>query len=155
MLSHDTTQGDILYQGACAACHGVDGNGSAHQEHPSLRRISSVTSPEGATLVQVIAHGVAQTINIQHTLMPGFRGSMDNAQIAALANYVRSQFGGIESNLDASQVASILDGQTDTPWLIHNARWLTILALVMAVFVLLAVVGLIIQTLRRRSFTAA
>jgi fructose 5-dehydrogenase cytochrome subunit len=150
MLGHDTTQGNILYQGACASCHGVDGQGSANQEHPSLRRISSVTSPEGATLVQVIAHGVDRTVNNEHALMPGFRASMDNTQIASLANYVRSQSGRIESNLNASQVAVILDGQIDTPWLIQNARWLAILALVIAVFVVLGIIWVIIQTLRRR-----
>ncbi len=155
MLGHDTTQGDILYQSACASCHGVDGNGSLHQQHPSLRRITSVTSPAGATLVQVIAHGVAQTINNEHILMPGFRASMDNAQIASLANYVRSQFGGIESNLTAAEVADILDGQIDTPWLIQNAHWLAILTLVISVSVFLVILWVAVQTLRRRSVKVA
>lgn len=137
LLDHGSTQAATLYQNACASCHGVDGQGSNGLEHPSLLRIASIKGPMGATLVQVIANGVDRQVGDQHALMPGFRASLDNAQIASLANYVRSTFGGVESNVGASQVAAILDGRVDTPWLIRQAKWLAILAIVAATLFLL------------------
>lgn len=133
MLGHGGLQGGILYQSACASCHGVDGNGSADLKTPSLRRIASVRGPMSATLVQVIAHGVDRQVGDEHALMPAFRDSLDDGQIAALANHVRATFGGVEGSVDAPQVTTILDGQVGTPWPIQNAKWLAILGIVVAV----------------------
>lgn len=155
LLGHGTTQGNILYQSACASCHGVGGNGSTHLQHPSLHRIKAVTGPKDATLVQVIAHGIDRTVGDNHTFMPGFRGSMNNHQIASLANYVRSEFGGSTGSLDASQVTTILSGQVATPWLIRNAAWLTIAAIVIAILVLLVIIWAIARTCRLRHVRAA
>ncbi len=150
MLAHDTMDGGVLYQSACASCHGDDGKGSGDLKHPSLVRIASVRGPQGATLVQVIAHGVDRQVGDRHTLMPSFRTSMDDGQIASLANYVRTQFGGIEGGVTASQVSTILDGQIATPWLILNARWLAIVAIVVASLVVLAVAWAGIRALGHR-----
>lgn len=147
MLGHNSTQGDILYQSACASCHGVDGKGSADLKHPSLLRMTSIRGPASATLVQVIAHGVDRRVGDKHTLMPSFRASMDDGQIASLANYVRANFGGVEGSVNASEVATILDGQVDTPWLIQNTRWLAILAIAVAILV---ITWVSIRTLGRR-----
>jgi len=108
LVDHGTRQGDVLYQSACASCHGADGNGSAGLVHPSLHLIDSVSAVNPATLLQVIAHGVDRTVGSRHTLMPPFRSSLDDAQIAALANFVRTRFGGVASNLGASDVATTL-----------------------------------------------
>jgi mono/diheme cytochrome c family protein len=155
MLGHGTTQGDILYQSACASCHGVNGGGSADLEHPSLRRIDAVAGPQGATLVQVIANGVDRQVGNDLVLMPPFRASLDNNQIASLANYVRSNFGGIESSLDAQKVAAILDGKIDTPWPIKNARYLAISAIITISLALLVIVFVIIWARGRRHSAAA
>ena len=125
-LRHDTTDGAVVYQSACASCHGSDGNGSAGLQHPSLRRVSSVTMPRGATMVQVIAGGVHRTVNGTTVRMPAFRSSLSDPQIAAVANFVRRQFGGVESTVTDGDVATILDGQVGVPWLIRNATWLAI-----------------------------
>lgn len=129
-LSHDTTDGAVLYQSACASCHGGDGNGSAGLQHPSLRRIASVTMPRGATVVEVIANGVHRTVAGTTVRMPAFRSSLSDPQIAAVANFVRSQFGGVESAVTGGDVATILDGQVGVPWLIRNATWLAIVGLI-------------------------
>ena len=139
-LDHGTTQGDVLYQSACASCHGADGNGSAGLVHPSLHLVDSVSNANAATLVQVIAHGVDRTVASRHTFMPPFRSSLDDAQIASLANFVRTQFGGIRSDLRDSQTAAILDGKTAKPWLIENAGPLAIGAIVVLVFMVLLIV---------------
>ncbi len=139
MVGHNSVEGNILYQNACASCHGVDGKGSTDLKHPSLIRITSIRGPHSATLVQVIAHGVDRRVGDHHTLMPSFRASMDDAQIASLANYVRANFGGVAGSVNAAQVAPILDGQVRTSWLIRNARWLAILAIVVALLAILAI----------------
>lgn len=136
MLDHDTVQGDRLYQSACASCHGVDGAGSTGLTRPSLHRVEGVAAAQGATLVQVIAHGVDRAVGDDHALMPPFRNDLDDAQIASLANYVRSDLGGIESDLDAQRVVAILTGEVDTPWLIRNAHWLAIAGIVAAALAL-------------------
>jgi mono/diheme cytochrome c family protein len=47
--------------------------------------------------------------------MPPFRDSLDDGQIASLANFVRTEFGGVQSNLSERDVAEILKGGADTP----------------------------------------
>ena len=147
MLGHSTVQGDILYQSACASCHGVDGKGSDDLKHPSLLRMASIRGPQSATLVQVIAHGVNRTVGDKHTLMPSFRSSMNDGQIASVANYVRAKFGGVEGTLNASQVDTILAGQIDTPWLIRYAKWLALLAIVVVTLVVVAIAWALIRAL--------
>ena len=129
----------MLYQNAYASCHSVDGEGSADLKHPSLFRMTSIRELYSATLVQVIAHGVDGKVGDRHTLMPLFRSSMNDGQIASVANYVRAKFGDVEGSVDASQVTTILNGQVDTPWLIRSARWLAILAIVVAMLAFLVI----------------
>lgn len=52
---------------------------------------------------------------LEHALMLSFHASMDDGRIASLADYVRVKFGGVEDSVNASQVATILHGQVDTP----------------------------------------
>jgi hypothetical protein len=98
--------------------------------HPSLHLIDSVSAANASTLVQVIAHGVDRTVGRQHTFMPPFRTDLDDGQIAALANFVRTGFGGVSSDLDESDVAAILRGGTRTSWLIRDAKPLAVSAIV-------------------------
>jgi mono/diheme cytochrome c family protein len=130
LWDHGTRQGKVLYQSACASCHGTDGHGSAGLVHPSLHLIDSVSAANASTLVQVIAHGIDRTVGSQHTFMPPFRTDLDDGQIAALANFVRTGFGGVSSDLDESDVAAILGGGTRTSWLIRDAKPLAITAIV-------------------------
>lgn len=149
-LDHDTTDGAILYQNACASCHGSDGKGSAGLEHPSLRRISSVTMPRGATVVKVVANGVHRTVAGTTIRMPAFRSSMNDAQIAAVANFVRRQFGGVDSAITTGDVATILDGQIGVPWLILNATWLAFAGLgIAASLVLWLIISVAHRPIRR------
>ena len=140
-VGHDTLDGLALYQGACASCHGMDGNGSKSGAHPSLHRVGSVTGPQAATLVQVVAHGVNRDADGLHALMPGFRSAMSDPQIASVASYVRTTFGGVAEPVDAGQVSRILSGRIDVPWLIRNARWLSIAGLVGLILVVILIAG--------------
>lgn len=149
-LGHGTRQGDVLYQSACASCHGADGNGSAGLVHPSLHLIDSDSTANAATLVQVIAHGVDRTVGARHTFMPPFRSDLDDGQIASLANFVRTEFGGVGSVLTDADVAEILAGKSATPWLIRYAGPLVIAAIVIFVLGLFLLSWKVWRTFTRR-----
>jgi mono/diheme cytochrome c family protein len=151
MLSHNTQDGAVLYQSACASCHGMNGNGSPGALRPSLREIDAVTGPNAANLVQVIAHGVDREVGEHEKVMPGFAGTMDAAQIAALANYVRTTFGGVPSQLTAQDVTKIRNGEVNRSWLISNARWLAIAGIAAACLLLAAVSGWVLLHSGRRA----
>lgn len=134
LANNATTDGAVLYQSACASCHGVDGTGTAG---PDLGRLRDLRSAHPNNLVQVIAGGINLEIDGRHILMPGFRDQMNNEQIAALARYVRSTFGQVPgSGPDEQEVASILSDKTPVSWLIKYApalAWGAIVVLVLLV----------------------
>ena len=76
--------GAALYAATCAGCHMPDGRGAQGAgAYPALAGNPRL-DPAGY-LVTVIARG-------RHG-MPGFAGTMDDAQIAAVATFVRTHFG--------------------------------------------------------------
>ena len=76
--------GAALYAATCAGCHMPDGRGAVGAgAYPALAGNPRL-DPAGY-LVTVIARG-------RHG-MPGFAGTMDDAQIAAVATFVRTNFG--------------------------------------------------------------
>ncbi|ANT62494.1 hypothetical protein AYJ57_19065 [Salipiger sp. CCB-MM3] len=142
LARHDTTEGAALYNGACAACHGVDGKGASDGHFPDLTTAASVTGQDPSNLVMTIAEGISRHDANGYTVMPAFADDLDNAQIAGLTNYVAANFGGREPGLDADGVAQIRAGGS-APWLIQNAAWLTWVGIAAALIILLAVVALI------------
>lgn len=142
------TDGAQLYQGACASCHGMDGVGLFG---PDLVVTTDIRAPEANNLVQVIAHGISLRAQGKTTLMPGFRDEFNNEQIAAVTNYTRTTFGGIDSDVDAANVAAILDGTGNTPWLIRNAFWLSMVGMAVAALLLIALLIWATGRFRRRS----
>ena len=134
LANNATTDGAVLYQSACASCHGVDGTGTAG---PDLGRLRDLRSAHPNNLVQVIAGGINLEMDGRHILMPGFRDQMNNEQIAALARYVRSTFGQVPgAGPDEQEVASILSDKTPVSWLINYApalAWGAIVVLVLLV----------------------
>lgn len=119
LANNDTLDGAVLYQSACASCHGLDGAGGAG---PELGRLRDLRSAHLNNLVQVIAGGINLKIDDRHILMPGFSDQMNNEQIAAVARYVRSTFGQVPgSGPDEQEVANILSDKTPVSWIINSA----------------------------------
>ena len=71
--------GAALYQQNCAACHGARREGAVG---PALDGIWNKVQPEKNSLIKVIAEG------IPNSAMPGWKGTLDGAKIAALADYL-------------------------------------------------------------------
>ena len=86
-----SSAGARIYQGACAVCHEV-GGAPLFGSRPSLALNSNLHSAMPDNLIQVILHGIASPVSSDLGYMPGFKDSMNDAQLAELVSYLRQQF---------------------------------------------------------------
>jgi mono/diheme cytochrome c family protein len=87
--------GAKLYKAQCAQCHGASGEGGG-AAYPALAGHRTVTMGPGANLVKVILHGgftPATAGNPRPYGMPPLAQTLDDAEIAAVASYVRAAWG--------------------------------------------------------------
>ena len=97
-----------LYLAACGSCHGVDGYAQPDARYASIVGLSSIRRAKPDALINVIAYGAKGALNTAPK-MPGFDKELSHAQIASISNYVRINFGGLESsNVSAADVKRIL-----------------------------------------------
>jgi mono/diheme cytochrome c family protein len=98
--------GAAIYQDLCSACHNADGTGVAYLI-PSLAGASSVASREPTSILRVVIHG-AQSVATAHEptgpAMPAFGWQLSDAQIAAVATYIRNSWGHAAPAIEASAV---------------------------------------------------
>lgn len=89
------TAGGAIYRDLCSACHAPDGEGVPYM-FPTLANAATVKAKDPTTVLRVILQG-AQTVSTDREptgpQMPAFRWQLDDAQIAAVATYVRDRFG--------------------------------------------------------------
>lgn len=87
--------GAAIYGDLCIACHRQDGKGIPNM-FPNLAEAATVKTADAASVVRVILQG-AQTVATDREptgpAMPAFGWQLDDAQIAAVATYVRDHFG--------------------------------------------------------------
>ncbi|OZI42464.1 cytochrome [Bordetella genomosp. 5] len=83
--------GERLYQGACAACHETRDAPALFGARPSLTLNTNLHSARPDNLVQVILNGIAEPADAALGTMPGFRDSLDDAQVADLVAYLRAR----------------------------------------------------------------
>lgn len=126
-----------LYAQHCASCHSDDGYGQPDSYYSGLNGNTTLRSVNPRNLVAVVLNGVAYRGATPGPLMPGFEGKLDNQQVASVANYVRTEFGGHSaSNIDADQVAYIASGKQPVSALIRYApllAWLGIFVVVLLI----------------------
>jgi cbb3-type cytochrome c oxidase subunit III len=100
------TAGAAIYQDLCLACHASDGKGSPSL-FPNLSEAATVSASDPATVLRVILQG-AQSVATDHEptgpAMPSFGWQLNDAQVAAIATYVRDQFGNKASPVGESDV---------------------------------------------------
>ena len=86
--------GAALYAASCAICHGAvernPGASSADALHLALS--SSVSLPSASNLIRIVLQGMAPPDGERGAFMPGFAGAYTDAQIAAIANYLRASY---------------------------------------------------------------
>jgi mono/diheme cytochrome c family protein len=90
----ENRSGQLLYLSNCSLCHGPNGQG-VESTMPPLVGNATLAQPDGVNLIQVMARGVdpqRMSLTRGYGPMPAFRDRLTAAQIADLANYVRSAF---------------------------------------------------------------
>jgi mono/diheme cytochrome c family protein len=142
-----TTDGAILYNAACATCHGVDGAGTPDGTFPSLTANATVGAASPANVVLTIAGGVDRKGANGHAFMQTFGEELSDAQIAAVATYVTARFGDPEVTVDEAGVAQLRAGGP-APWILAAAPWLFAGGIALVVLIIVAILGLLIR--RRR-----
>lgn len=80
-----------IYAGACANCHNNQGEVGPSKALP-LALSSTVQQPGSANAVRVILHGIQSYRGSGGPYMPAFDGMLTDAQIAAVAEYVRARY---------------------------------------------------------------
>jgi mono/diheme cytochrome c family protein len=93
----------------CAGCHGRDGGGVPNVA-VSLRANSSVRDPSPHNLIVAILDGLPEhdfpgLARMQD--MPGFAADLDDAEVAALATWMRQGFGGQSAPVEAASVREL------------------------------------------------
>lgn len=99
--------GQAIYRDVCAACHGAAGAGVPGL-FPALDASAVVRAPSPAALLGVILHG-AQQVSIASAptapAMPSFGRKLDDTEIAALADFLRREWGNGAPQVTADTVA--------------------------------------------------
>ena len=86
--SQSGDHGAALYMSACAACH-YNPTSGPQLARPELGLKSSISAPDPTNLVQVILHGISVKDGLPGTMMPAFGVGMSDADVVAIAVYLR------------------------------------------------------------------
>lgn len=144
-----------LYNSACAACHGINGEGAEDGAAPSLRKNRAVGSVYPNGVVMAIAQGIQREGADETVSMPAFaanttmiHSAMDDKQIADVVNYVRGHFGNQTQTITAEDVQTIIAGGKQ-PFLIRNAANLAIIGVICAIIIVVAFIAVLIRRKRK------
>ena len=96
--------GARIYAGSCAVCHQPGRGTELFGVRPSLALNSNLYAASPANLIRVILQGIETPALSELGAMPAFHKTFDDAQVAALVHYLRTQFapgqpawGGVET----------------------------------------------------------
>ena len=101
--------GKAIYLDSCSACHRSDGGGVAHM-FPPLARNANVQSDDPTTVLRMILQGARTAVTDPRptpSSMPAYGWKLDDAQVAAVATYVRNAWGNAAPAVSAEQVGSL------------------------------------------------
>jgi len=116
----EATRGAVLFQGNCASCHGVRGQGGKDGYFPGLFH-NSTTGAVNSNLVATILNGVDRTTAKGQAFMPGFGGrptdsnQLSDHDIALIATYVRAEYGASGAAVTDQDVATVRQGGPSSP----------------------------------------
>jgi cbb3-type cytochrome c oxidase subunit III len=100
--------GKAIFAARCSACHQVSGLGNG--PYPPLAGNSFVTADDTATLITTVLNGRSGPITVNGRsysgAMPTWRGTLSNAEIAAVLTYVRSAWTNKAAVVTEDQVAA-------------------------------------------------
>ncbi|MHC1479537.1 c-type cytochrome [Frateuria aurantia] len=111
--------GAHIYAGLCSSCHGLDGSGGPDRAYPDLLQAASVQAARADNLVMTVLQGVHRAAPAAPADMPGYAGQLDDAQIAAVSNWISGR-AGIQRQLTAADVRILRAGQPKRPVLLQQ-----------------------------------
>jgi mono/diheme cytochrome c family protein len=130
MFAQQFAEGRALYQKACAACHGLTGEGLPNLAPPLLD--SEWTSGPTDRLIQIILHGLEGPIEVNGrkyeppAILPSMPAvdSLADTEIAAVLSYVTRELGQVARTNTADQVTVIRNRHAgrQTPWTAAELR---------------------------------
>jgi hypothetical protein len=148
-VSNGSNSPESLYLAACGSCHGVDGYGQPDARYAPIVGLSSIRREKPDALVNMILHGVEGATNTS-PIMPGFSDELNSEQIAGITNYVRVNFGGLNSSeVSANDVDRIATTGTDKPFLIKYAGLLAVIGIIVAIIIIVFIIRAILRSRRR------
>ena len=110
--------GKAIYQDLCSSCHTPDGKGVPNL-FPNLSEVATVSAKDPTTVLRAVLQG-AQSVATDREptgpAMPAFGWQLDDRQIAAVATFVRTNFGHkapAVSEADVRNVRSALAARTN------------------------------------------
>lgn len=112
--------GAKVYNTVCSSCHQATGQG-VPGAFPPLAESEWVTGDE-SRLIKIILHGVTGEMEVAGEIyagmMPPWGGGLNDAEVAAVSTYVRSNFGNEAGPVTADAVARIRAqyAARKTPW---------------------------------------
>ena len=112
--------GAKIYSTTCASCHQATGDG-VEGSYPPLAGSEWVSGSEGR-VVRILLHGLTGQVEVAGEtysgLMPPWGGTLNDAELAAVASYVRANFGNKAAPITAATVARVraATAARTTPW---------------------------------------
>lgn len=101
--------GAKIYSTTCASCHQANGLGT-EGTYPPLGGSEWATEGEGR-IVRILLHGLTGEVEVAGEtysgLMPPWGGALKDAELAAVASYVRASFGNRAAPITAATVARL------------------------------------------------
>jgi mono/diheme cytochrome c family protein len=105
----DSKPGAAVYIDNCAACHRTDGHGYT-RVFPALAGNPVVQTDDPTSLIHIVLAGgtvpATQTAPSNFT-MPGFAWRLDDQQVAAVVNFIRTSWGNQGSEVTAKDVSNL------------------------------------------------
>lgn len=133
-----STDGRVLYQGACASCHQINGEGTSDQFYPSLVHNTATQRDTPNNLIMAVLEGIHRQTDDYTVSMPAFADELNDEQIAAVSNYVLKNFGNTDLHVDSAQVATLREGGA-RPWLVTSMPWLIAAGIGVPVILIVAI----------------
>jgi mono/diheme cytochrome c family protein len=91
--AQENLQAAQIYSGACEVCHGPEAAGAFGKERGlPLTGSTVLAEPSSRDFAWIVLQGISDRVTYRAPFMPSFATTLTNAQIAALADYVRGHF---------------------------------------------------------------
>jgi mono/diheme cytochrome c family protein len=101
--------GQAIYHDQCSACHQLDGKGVPNL-FPSLADSSQVRSDDPTTMIRIVLQGARSVATAGEPTgpgMPSFAWQLSDAQVAAVATYIRNTWGAAAPAVSADTVSGL------------------------------------------------